>query len=148
MTAIDNTLIATTSYADPTTSADDLSCAPLTLEGVDWGVAAACRTVPNAADLFFSDEFPDIRAAKLICAECPVMAPCLEEAFGRAEPCGVWGGQLFEDGRIVTIKRKRGRPPKHPRPEDQLPIIPIPEHLASLVAGGASLVADAVTLVA
>lgn len=106
----------------------------LTLAGVDWTVAAACRAVPDATDLFFSDEFADIGAAKLICAECPVMAQCLEEAFDRGEPCGVWGGQLFEDGKIVTIKRRRGRPPKNPRPEDQLPMIPIPNHLVGLVA--------------
>ena len=108
--------------------------APLTLAGVDWSVAAACRTVANASDMFFSDEFADIGAAKLICAECPVMAPCLEEAFGRGEPCGVWGGQLFEDGKIVTIKRKRGRPPKVARPQDQLPMVAIPAHLMELVA--------------
>jgi hypothetical protein len=34
----------------------------------------------------------------------------------------------------VTIKRRRGRPPKNPRPEDHLPMIPIPEHLVGLVA--------------
>ena len=113
---------------------NDTVAAPLTLEGVDWSVAAACRTVASASDLFFSDEFADIGAAKLICAECPVMAPCLEEAFVRGEPCGVWGGQLFEDGKIVTIKRKRGRPPKIARPQDQLPMVPIPEHLMELVA--------------
>lgn len=106
----------------------------LTLAGVDWTVAASCRTIPRASELFFSEEFADIRAAKLTCAACPVMAQCLEEAFDRGEPCGVWGGQLFEDGKIVTIKRRRGRPPKHPRPEDQLPMIPIPDHLVDLVA--------------
>jgi WhiB family redox-sensing transcriptional regulator len=106
----------------------------LTATADDWTVAAACRTVPNASELFFSDEFADIRLAKLTCAECPVIAQCLEEAFDRNEPWGVWGGQLFEDGRIVVIKRRRGRPPKTPRPEDQLPMIPIPEHLVELVA--------------
>ncbi len=106
----------------------------LTLAGVDWTVAAACRTVPNADELFFSDDFADIGVAKLTCAQCPVIAQCLEEAFDRGEPWGVWGGQLFEDGRIVTIKRRRGRPPKTPRPEDLIPMIPIPEHLVELVA--------------
>ena len=27
-------------------------------------------------------------------------------------PTGVWGGQIFDQGRIVTHKRSRGRPPK------------------------------------
>lgn len=127
MTAIDTTVI---NYS----SNEINEFGDLTLNGVDWSVAAACRTVQNASELFFSDEFADIRAAKLICAECPVMAQCLEEAFDRGEPCGVWGGQLFEDGKILTVKRRRGRPPKNPRPEDQLPMIPIPEHLVELVA--------------
>jgi len=99
-----------------------------------WEDAAACRVVAGAADLFFSEELQDIAAAKRICAECPVIAPCLEGAIGRSEPCGVWGGQLFAGGRILTIKRRRGRPPKHPRPEDQLPVVPVPEHLQRLIA--------------
>ncbi len=100
----------------------------------DWWVAAACRTVPDAKDLFFSEELTDMAAAKRICADCPVIAPCLEAALHRGEPCGVWGGQLFDSGRIVMIKRRRGRPPKHPRPEDQLPMIPVPAHLQRLIA--------------
>lgn len=99
-----------------------------------WRVDAACQQVDNAWELFFSEELQDIAAAKLICAECPVIAPCLEGALKRSEPCGVWGGQLFLNGRILTIKRRRGRPPKHPRPEDQLPMVPVPEHLQKLIA--------------
>jgi len=99
-----------------------------------WSDAAACRTVPGASDLFFSEEVPEIIAAKRICAECPVIAPCLEEALERREPCGVWGGQLFENGQIIHRKRRRGRPPKVARPEDQLLEVPIPEHLQKLIA--------------
>ncbi len=101
---------------------------------LEWWVAASCRAHPEAKDLFFSEELTEIAAAKRICAECPVIVPCLESAVKRGEPCGVWGGQLFANGRIVVIKRRRGRPPKHPRPEDQLPMIPIPEHLQKLIA--------------
>ena len=28
----------------------------------------------------------------------------------------MWGGEIFVDGEIVEVKRRRGRPPKHPRP--------------------------------
>ncbi len=100
----------------------------------DWWVTAACRSVPEAKDLFFSEELSDMAAAKRICADCVAIVPCLEEAVRRAEPCGVWGGQLFDSGRIVLLKRRRGRPPKHPRPEDQLPMLPVPEHLQRLIA--------------
>jgi WhiB family redox-sensing transcriptional regulator len=99
-----------------------------------WSDKAACRTVPGASDLFFSEEVPEIVAAKRICAECPVIAPCLEAALERREPCGVWGGQLFENGQIIHRKRRRGRPPKVARPEDQLLEVPIPEHLQKLIA--------------
>ncbi|HEX2563662.1 MAG TPA: WhiB family transcriptional regulator, partial [Acidimicrobiales bacterium] len=71
----------------------------------------------------------DIARAKNICATCPALIPCLEGALERREPWGVWGGQLFLNGKILATKRRRGRPPKLPRPEDQLPEIPIPEHL-------------------
>lgn len=100
----------------------------------DWTEAAACRPVPGASDLFFSEEVPDIIAAKRICAECPVIAPCLEAAIERREPCGVWGGQLFDNGQIIHRKRRRGRPPKVARPEDQLLEVPIPDHLQKLIA--------------
>ena len=92
--------------------------------------AAACRDLdPALAGIFFSDELQDIAAAKRICMTCPVMVECLEGAVERHEPWGVWGGQLFANGRILATKRRRGRPPKVPRPEDQLPEIPVPVHL-------------------
>ena len=99
-----------------------------------WRVDAACRRTPGSSELFFSEQLQDIAAAKAVCADCPVIAPCLEGAIARAEPCGVWGGQLFLHGRILAIKRRRGRPPKHPRPEDQFPMVPVPEHLQQLIA--------------
>ncbi len=97
----------------------------------DWEDDAACRHVTNAADVFFSEDLGDIAAAKRVCGECPVLAPCLEGALTRREPWGVWGGQLFMNGKMLTIKRRRGRPPKVPRPEDQLPVIPVPAHLVA-----------------
>lgn len=77
--------------------------------------------------LFFSDELIDIARAKAICARCELATACLEGALERAEPWGVWGGQLLEHGRLVVYKRPRGRPPKHPRPSivvDELRAVP------------------------
>ncbi len=121
---------------------DDGSTGAVTAVGIDrtsegdrtWELQAACRAIEGAVDLFFSEELPDIVAAKQICAACPVIAPCLEGAIARAEPCGVWGGQLFSNGRVLAQKRRRGRPPKVARPEDQLPVVPVPEHLQRLIA--------------
>lgn len=94
-----------------------------------WGDIAACRAVPNAADLFFSEDIGDIAAAKRVCADCSVLAECLEGALDRRELFGVWGGQLFINGKMLTVKRRRGRPPKVARPEDRMPVVPIPVHL-------------------
>lgn len=99
-----------------------------------WWDTAVCRTTPHAADLFFSEEIPEIAAAKTLCLTCDARDACLEGAILRSEPWGVWGGQLFINGQIAAQKRRRGRPPKHPRPEDQLPEIPIPDHLQKLIA--------------
>lgn len=61
-------------------------------------------------ELFFSEVALAIAEAKSLCAQCPVRAQCLEGALSRQEPAGVWGGELFEDGRIIAKKRKAGRP--------------------------------------
>jgi len=83
-----------------------------------WEEDAACRDSGEGGltALFFSEEIPDIARAKAICHECPVQGPCLQGALARREPSGVWGGQLFVNGRILPLKRRRGRPPKNPVP--------------------------------
>ena len=83
---------------------------------IDWGKARCRDGNGTLTHLFFSDEPISIARAKAICAKCPLSAACLEGALERAEPWGVWGGELLESGRIVAYKRPRGRPPKHPRP--------------------------------
>ena len=84
---------------------------------------ASSRTAARCADgngtltpLFFSDDNVDIARAKAICARCALSSSCLEDALERAEPWGVWGGELIEDGRIVVDRRPRGRPSVLPRP--------------------------------
>jgi WhiB family redox-sensing transcriptional regulator len=100
----------------------------------DWWAQARCNDQAGTmTGLFFSEELQDIARAKEICALCPVMADCLEGALERREPWGVWGGQLLLNGKVLQSKRRRGRPPKVARPEDQLPDIPIPEHLRERV---------------
>ena len=70
--------------------------------------------------LFFSEDLGDIARAKSFCAECPVRAECLATALDRQEPWGVWGSELFVNGRVVANKRRRGRPPKVTRVEPTL----------------------------
>lgn len=74
---------------------------------------ARCAEAPREiAALFFSDEPIEIEQAKAFCGDCVIQAACLQGAIERREACGVWGGQLFQDGKILAQKRKRGRPPK------------------------------------
>jgi WhiB family redox-sensing transcriptional regulator len=63
-------------------------------------------------DLWFADAPADLERAKTLCAGCPVRRQCLAAALERAEPWGVWGGEIFERGSIVSHKRPRGRPRK------------------------------------
>jgi WhiB family redox-sensing transcriptional regulator len=68
------------------------------------------------SSLFFSDDPYDVARAKAICGRCRIREACLSGALQRAEPWGVWGGEVFVDGVVVAEKRRRGRPPVHPRP--------------------------------
>ncbi|MEO5901608.1 MAG: WhiB family transcriptional regulator [Ilumatobacteraceae bacterium] len=81
--------------------------------------------------LFFSDVPLDTARAKAICGKCALATTCLDGALRRAEPWGVWGGELIENGRVVLNKRPRGRPPKHPRPVVVIDEVPIPPHLVA-----------------
>ena len=78
-----------------------------------WEREAACRRAGVPTELFFSEDLSEIAAAKRICAECPVMSQCLEQAIHNEEPWGVWGGQLFLQGVVIPRKRPRGRPRKN-----------------------------------
>ena len=100
----------------------------------EWWDDANCNT-HNASltGLYFSDEIGDIAQAKRICSTCPVLEPCLAGAIARRERSGVWGGQLFVNGRVLASKRQRGRPPRIPRRDDQLPDVPVPVALTELV---------------
>lgn len=71
--------------------------------------AIPCRTDP---ELWFAESPVDVELAKGLCRECPVRAQCLAGALERAEPWGVWGGELFVSGVVVARKRPRGRPRK------------------------------------
>jgi WhiB family transcriptional regulator, redox-sensing transcriptional regulator len=49
----------------------------------------------------------------VICAPCPARRECLVGALQRHEPCGVWGGEILLQGRLMQFKRGRGRPRIH-----------------------------------
>jgi WhiB family transcriptional regulator, redox-sensing transcriptional regulator len=66
-------------------------------------------------DLWFAETPADLERAKTLCATCPIRRRCLAAALERAEPWGVWGGEIFDRGSIVSRKRPRGRPRKDPK---------------------------------
>jgi WhiB family transcriptional regulator, redox-sensing transcriptional regulator len=66
-----------------------------------------CLTDP---DLFFAESPADIARAKELCRGCPAVEACLAGALARAEPWGVWGGELVLRGEVIASKRGRGRP--------------------------------------
>ncbi len=76
----------------------------------DWQLQAACRD--ESTEQFFH---PDgergparqarIRAAKAICARCPVQPQCAAHALRVREPYGVWGGMSEEDRELYYSRR-------------------------------------------
>lgn len=113
----------------PTSAGDPVLDLSIEVDTSFWTDAACGVDGGSQAHLFFSEELEDIAAAKRICATCPVLEQCLEGALARKEPLGVWGGQLFQNGKILLAKRRRGRPPKHPRPNDEFVQVEVPEAL-------------------
>ena len=83
--------------------------------GSDIAFALPCHN--SDPDLFFSETSAEIALAKTLCGECPVQRQCLEAALSRQEPCGIWGGELFENGSIIAKRRTVGRPRLSPSVE-------------------------------
>ncbi|GAA3610913.1 transcriptional regulator WhiB7 [Marihabitans asiaticum] len=85
---------------------------PLPAIEVDAPAEAPCLVAEP--ELWFAETPAGVEHAKSLCASCPVRQSCLDGALERGEPWGVWGGELFDGGRVIPRKRPRGRPRKHP----------------------------------
>lgn len=79
--------------------------------------ASAAGAVPGAIpcrdrdpELWFADDQSGVDAAQRLCRACPLQARCLDAAIARREPCGVWGGELFQRGEVVAMLKPKGRP--------------------------------------
>ena len=74
---------------------------------------AACTQISGdraaRVRVFFSQDRKVIDQAKAICAGCPRRESCLEGALERREPWGVWGGELFRNGHVLTNRKRRPR---------------------------------------
>lgn len=94
-----------------------LALAPVDVN-VDLEANLPCRKFDP--DLWFSDAPAELELAKSLCGDCPLRVACLAGAVDRAEPWGVWGGEIFERGAVVPRKRPRGRPRKEDLARDQV----------------------------
>ena len=103
----------TTSSLERTT----LEQAQANRQPADAGDRGTTKAVPpchrNDPDLWFADAPADLERAKQLCVGCPIRRACLAGALERAEPWGVWGGEILERGEIIARKRPRGRPRKN-----------------------------------
>jgi WhiB family redox-sensing transcriptional regulator len=80
-----------------------------------WKVRDALPVLPchiGDPDLWFSEIPGELHYAKTLCGQCPIRSQCLTAALERAEPWGVWGGEIVDRGTVVGTKRARGRPRK------------------------------------
>jgi WhiB family transcriptional regulator, redox-sensing transcriptional regulator len=59
--------------------------------GGAWRSAAACAGL--GPELFFNRSPRSVARAKRICASCPVMDACAEQAHRTGETFGMWGGR-------------------------------------------------------
>jgi WhiB family redox-sensing transcriptional regulator len=91
-----------------------------------------CRTYDP--DLWFAESPAELEFAKSLCADCPVRVECLAGAVERAEPWGVWGGEIFERGAVVPRKRPRGRPRKEDLARDAVLRVEVAARTAAAVA--------------
>lgn len=85
------------------------------LTRVDTSTRPAADEVPcltRDPETWFAESPEVLEHAKSLCAPCPLRAMCLQGALERGEPWGVWGGELFDRGRVIPRKRTVGRPRK------------------------------------
>ncbi len=69
-----------------------------------WMNDGNCRNYPPA--VFFPSDGVGVDRARKICAECPVVEPCLEYALEQRIEHGVWGGCSERERRRI-LKRRR-----------------------------------------
>lgn len=83
-----------------------------TPESALTGMATEIPCREGDPDMWFADKPAVLEAAKAACGTCPLKDACFAAALENAEPWGVWGGEIFEQGRVIAVKRGRGRPRK------------------------------------
>jgi WhiB family transcriptional regulator, redox-sensing transcriptional regulator len=94
------------------TSAAGIRAVDAPISGLDAKGLSLVLPCTQDPELFFAESPQDVEQAKAMCRGCPVRLACLAGALERAEPWGIWGGELLMNGAIAPGKRPRGRPRK------------------------------------
>lgn len=69
------------------------------LQVPEWTEDALCAETDP--EIFFPEKGGDVRAAKKVCAACPVRDECLAHALANHERFGVWGGLTERNRRKI-----------------------------------------------
>jgi len=71
----------------------------------EWIAQAACKSVEDPS-IFFPDRYHprEVKAAKAICATCPVQEDCRVFALANNERFGIWG--MTSERQRVTMRRQ------------------------------------------
>jgi WhiB family redox-sensing transcriptional regulator len=100
------TAVRLSRYTEGAASFAQLLDLPLVVDAA-WVADAVCaQTDPDA---FYPEKGEPTRAAKAMCARCPVTEQCLEYALENNERYGVWGG-LSERERRALQRQRRASP--------------------------------------
>jgi hypothetical protein len=81
-----------------------------------WHEQGACQLFPELDFIEAKPNSPQERAARIICAACPVRLACAVGALERRERWGVWGGLTYRDRKAVAREfgyELPGDPPEH-----------------------------------
>ena len=83
----------------------------------DWQLRGACRGKDPSVFFHPENERGAVRAAreraaKAVCARCPVIRECYETALRVQEPYGVWGGTTERERADIIAGRRRVQPPQ------------------------------------
>lgn len=69
-----------------------------------WRHGALCAQTDS--ELFFPERGNQNRAAKAVCAQCPVSDECLDYALAHGESYGIWGGTTERERRALAARRR------------------------------------------
>lgn len=68
-----------------------------------WELDGLCRQVDP--ELFFPEKGDNAKAARRVCANCPVRTECLEAGVTEEHEFGIWGGLSINE--LKTLRKQR-----------------------------------------